>query len=128
MGVETGTAGGAPKRTRHTDETPFHRKLQATALFFMNQGLAGITVIFTITIHGSRYPSMVINTLAVEAVFADLVTEQPQAMRLQRQCIQAALARHGGNRAGAARELDIDASNLHKLARRLALKDWLLKT
>jgi anaerobic nitric oxide reductase transcription regulator len=46
----------------------------------------------------------------------------------QRQCIQAALARHGGNWAGAARELDIDASNLHKLARRLALKDWLLKT
>ena len=41
----------------------------------------------------------------------------------QRQCIQAALARHGGNWAGAARELDIDASNLHKLARRLALKD-----
>ncbi|WP_312779864.1 nitric oxide reductase transcriptional regulator NorR [Acidovorax temperans] len=40
----------------------------------------------------------------------------------QRQCIQAALARHGGNWAGAARELDIDASNLHKLARRLALK------
>lgn len=43
---------------------------------------------------------MVINTLAVEAVFADLVTKQPQAVRLQRQCIQAALARHGGNRAG----------------------------
>ncbi len=49
----------------------------------------------------------------MEAVFADLVTKQPQAVRLQRQCIQAALAR----------ELDIDASNLHKLARRLALKD-----
>ena len=64
-----------------------------------------------------------LNTLAVEAVFADLVTKQPQAVRLQRQCIQAALARHGGNRAGAARALDIDASNLHKLARRLALKD-----
>jgi anaerobic nitric oxide reductase transcription regulator len=41
----------------------------------------------------------------------------------QRQCIQTALARHGGNWAGAARALDIDASNLHKLARRLALKD-----
>lgn len=123
MGVETGTAGGAPKRTRHTDGTPFHRKIQATAPCFVNQGLACVTVIFTITIHGSKYLLMVINTLAVEAVFADLVTEQPQAVRLQRQCIQAALARHGGNRAGAARELDIDASNLHKLARRLALKD-----
>lgn len=66
---------------------------------------------------------MVINSLAVEAVFADLVTKQPQAVRLQRQCIQAALARRGGNWAGAARALDIDASNLHKLARRLALKD-----
>ena len=61
-----------------------------------------------------------LNTLAVEAVFADLVTKQPQAVRLQR---QAALARRGGNWAGAARALDIDASNLHKLARRLALKD-----
>ena len=40
----------------------------------------------------------------------------------QRRCIQAALARHAGNWARAARELDMDASNLHKLARRLALK------
>ena len=50
----------------------------------MNQWLAGITVIFTIPAHGSKYLLMVINTLAVEAVFADLVTEQPQAVRLQR--------------------------------------------
>lgn len=40
----------------------------------------------------------------------------------QRQCIQAALDRHAGNWARAARELGVDASNLHKLARRLALK------
>ena len=40
----------------------------------------------------------------------------------QRQCIAAALARHGGNWAQAARALDVDASNLHKLARRLGLK------
>ncbi len=40
----------------------------------------------------------------------------------QRQSIQAALARHGGSWAGAARQLDLDASNLHKLARRLGLK------
>ena len=41
----------------------------------------------------------------------------------QRQCIAAALARHGGNWAQAARALDVDASNLHKLARRLGLKE-----
>ena len=41
----------------------------------------------------------------------------------QRQCITAALARHGGSWAQAARALDVDASNLHKLARRLGLKD-----
>ena len=40
----------------------------------------------------------------------------------QRQCITAALARHGGSWAQAARALDVDASNLHKLARRLGLK------
>jgi len=40
----------------------------------------------------------------------------------QRQCIQAALARHGGSWAQAARALEVDASNLHKLARRLGLK------
>ena len=95
MGDETGTAGGAPKRTRHTAGTPLHRKLQATAPCFVNQGLAYVTVIFTIPTHGSKYLLMVINTMAVEAVFADLVTEQPQAVRLQRQCIQAALAQIG---------------------------------
>jgi len=40
----------------------------------------------------------------------------------QRQSIQAALAQHDGNWARAARQLDLDASNLHKLARRLGLK------
>ncbi|NCT97734.1 MAG: nitric oxide reductase transcriptional regulator NorR [Comamonadaceae bacterium] len=40
----------------------------------------------------------------------------------QRQAIQQALALHGGNWAAAARALDLDASNLHKLARRLGLK------
>ncbi len=41
----------------------------------------------------------------------------------QRQCIADALARHGGNWAQAARALEVDASNLHKLARRLGIKD-----
>ena len=40
----------------------------------------------------------------------------------QRECIRAALAQQQGNWAQAARALDVDASNLHKLARRLGLK------
>ncbi|AHC45802.1 nitric oxide reductase transcriptional regulator NorR [Achromobacter xylosoxidans] len=41
----------------------------------------------------------------------------------QRQAIRRALDAHQGSWAGAARALDIDSSNLHKLARRLGLKD-----
>lgn len=40
----------------------------------------------------------------------------------QRQAIRQALETHHGNWAHAARALDVDASNLHKLARRLGLK------
>ncbi|WP_347257685.1 nitric oxide reductase transcriptional regulator NorR [Methylocaldum sp.] len=40
----------------------------------------------------------------------------------QRRCIQHALRLCGGNWAKAARQLDVDPSNLHKLARRLGLK------
>ena len=40
----------------------------------------------------------------------------------QRQAIRQALAAHDGHWAGAARALGLDASNLHKLARRLGLK------
>jgi len=40
----------------------------------------------------------------------------------QRSAIRAALALHDGNWARAARTLDVDASNLHKLARRLGMK------
>jgi anaerobic nitric oxide reductase transcription regulator len=40
----------------------------------------------------------------------------------QRQAVTAALDRHQGNWAQAARALDVDPSNLHKLARRLGLK------
>ncbi|MCY1465014.1 Anaerobic nitric oxide reductase transcription regulator NorR [compost metagenome] len=40
----------------------------------------------------------------------------------QRQAIRRALAAHQGNWAVAARALDVDPSNLHKLARRLGLK------
>ena len=40
----------------------------------------------------------------------------------QRQAIEGALKKYNGNWAEAARQLDVDASNLHKLARRLGLK------
>ena len=40
----------------------------------------------------------------------------------QRQAIRAALAQHQGNWAASARQLGLDASNLHKLARRVGLK------
>jgi anaerobic nitric oxide reductase transcription regulator len=40
----------------------------------------------------------------------------------QRQAIQQALAQHQDNWAAAARQLGLDASNLHKLARRLGVK------
>ncbi|WP_306556580.1 helix-turn-helix domain-containing protein, partial [Acidovorax sp.] len=40
----------------------------------------------------------------------------------QRLAITQALARHQGNWAQAARALEVDASNLHKLARRLGIK------
>ena len=45
----------------------------------------------------------------------------------QRQHIHAALAQHQGNWAQAARSLGLDASNLHKLAKRLGLKETLSK-
>src|SRR5690606_3398982 len=41
----------------------------------------------------------------------------------QKACIQRALDAAGGNWAHAARMLDIDASNLHKIARKLGLKE-----
>jgi anaerobic nitric oxide reductase transcription regulator len=38
---------------------------------------------------------------------------------LQRQMIEDAVARHGGNRTAAARELGLDPANLHRLMKRL---------
>lgn len=45
-----------------------------------------------------------------------------QVLIAQRQAITVALEYHNGQWAAAARELDVDASNLHKLARKLGLK------
>ncbi|MFT3800006.1 MAG: nitric oxide reductase transcriptional regulator NorR [Burkholderiaceae bacterium] len=53
---------------------------------------------------------------AIDASLRDCVD------RAQRQAIEQALAANAGNWARAARALDVDPSNLHKLARRLGLK------
>lgn len=65
--------------------------------------------------------------VAVPAQPAPAAPQAAEPLRLavqnsQRAAIRAALARHGGNWARAARELDVDTSNLHKLARRLGMK------
>ncbi|MCY1560340.1 Nitric oxide reductase transcription regulator NorR1 [compost metagenome] len=56
-----------------------------------------------------------------------LTSHEPMSLRqalddFQRQTIEASLARHHGQWARAARELEIDPSNLHKLAKRLGMK------
>ncbi|NUO88746.1 MAG: nitric oxide reductase transcription regulator, partial [Cupriavidus sp.] len=50
------------------------------------------------------------------------ITLRDAVEQTQRACIAQALRDHGGNWAQAARRLGIDASNLHKLARRLGCK------
>lgn len=47
---------------------------------------------------------------------------KPAVNQLQRQMIQQALAQHDGSWSLAARQLEVDPSNLHKLAQRLGLK------
>lgn len=60
---------------------------------------------------------------AVAAMSGATATTLRNAMDdCQRQNILAALATHQGNWAQAARQLDVNASNLHKLARRLGMK------
>jgi len=61
------------------------------------------------------------------AASADVATAPAASMHqaveaAQRQAIRQALVQHGDNWAAAARQLEVDASNLHKLARRLGLK------
>jgi anaerobic nitric oxide reductase transcription regulator len=70
---------------------------------------------------GGEAPAAEPNPPAVEASGA------PRPLRdrvddFQREAIRAALARHEGNWAAAARELGLHRSNLHHLARRLALR------
>ena len=56
------------------------------------------------------------------ATLAAGVTLRDAVEQTQRDCIEHALRLHGRNWAKAARELGIDASNLHKLAKRLGCK------
>ncbi|MGB7288981.1 MAG: helix-turn-helix domain-containing protein, partial [Candidatus Macondimonas sp.] len=66
---------------------------------------------------------------AASAMPAPIAPESPQPVtglreavdELQTRLIQEALARHGGNRAAAARELGLDRANLHRLQKRLGL-------
>jgi anaerobic nitric oxide reductase transcription regulator len=62
-------------------------------------------------------------TLSTEIATGELLPSMKTALdHCQRQMIRAALERGGNNWAEAARLLDIDPSNLHKLARRLGMK------
>ena len=66
---------------------------------------------------------------AASAMPAPIAPESPQPVtglreavdELQTRLIREALARHGGNRAAAARELGLDRANLHRLQKRLGL-------
>lgn len=51
-----------------------------------------------------------------------VIALKPAVNQLQRQMIQQALAQHDGSWSQAARQLELDPSNLHKLAQRLGLK------
>ena len=88
--------------------------------------------------HGARHNEIVTleidmldledEKISVPAPIARPDTTAPLPLRqtvenCQRQAIIQALESHGGNWANAARQLEIDASNLHKLARRLGLKN-----
>jgi anaerobic nitric oxide reductase transcription regulator len=57
-----------------------------------------------------------------EAIPATLMPLRDAVDATQRRLVRAALDACGGNWADAARRLDVDPSNLHKLARRLGLK------
>jgi anaerobic nitric oxide reductase transcription regulator len=60
--------------------------------------------------------------IAEPGAFASSAATLREAVdQCQRHCIEQALATQGGNWAQAARQLGVDASNLHKLARRLGI-------
>ena len=60
---------------------------------------------------------------AAQAGLLSVMSLRDVVQNSQRQAIERALTTYQGNWAQAARALDLDASNLHKLARRLGFKD-----
>ncbi len=67
-------------------------------------------------------PSATVDTTAAVTAAHDGNTLRHAVDVCQRQAIRSALAAHNGHWARAARQLQVDPSNLHKLARRLGIK------
>ncbi len=64
----------------------------------------------------------VLHTQAMLPLQQDSITLKQAVAQLQRNMIKQALAQQGGSWSQAARQLELDPSNLHKLAQRLGLK------
>ena len=94
----------------------------------------GAIVIFDRTATFNGYLSQVVNRLTLDEYLRGVVPNEmpawfpPQALRaatdaFQLQLIEQTLAAQDGNWAATARALELDSGNLHRLARRLGLKD-----
>ena len=94
------------------------RGADATAIVTLEAGLLDLEALHSPAPPGLPLPGVA--SVAAPALAA--ATLRDAVDDCQRRAVMAALAREGGNWAGAARALDVDASNLHKLARRLGLK------
>ncbi|MBU2114696.1 MAG: nitric oxide reductase transcriptional regulator NorR [Gammaproteobacteria bacterium] len=67
-------------------------------------------------------PAAIVHTEVHGNTIANGIALKQAVSQLQRQMIQQALAQHCGSWSQAARQLELDPSNLHKLAQRLGLK------
>lgn len=67
-------------------------------------------------------PAAIVHTELHGNTVASGIALKQAVSQLQRQMIQQALAQHDGSWSQAARQLELDPSNLHKLAQRLGLK------
>ena len=101
--------------------------ISRAALKALSQGVAPNAIV-TLPAHwldleALPIPSAAANTApAAPSTSANATTLRSAVDDCQRQTILSTLAAHHGNWAQAARQLDVDASNLHKLARRLGVK------
>ena len=71
---------------------------------------------------GVELPAAAETTPLAIAPAGHAATMQQIVESSQRQAIRQALGQHHGNWAASARQLGLDASNLHKLAKRVGLK------